>query len=846
MNENPSFSIDNVPETSSPIFTATRLIAGASDGAQIIAAVRDHLMPDADRLALFYLETEVSGKQSCQSIAVWDRDNLEPQSELPIKVQELIASQPLVVIDTIYLDEFLAPLKAYMVDTLKATSFAIVPLIRHEKTIGYFEVVTRHPGLNNDHQVRALLLAAWQIAPTLESLILVNAMDRARTRQAATIAALRAIVSNGHKETLAEAVTASIQAILPIAHLSVALRHDSESPDVEIVIWYGPDLPQRSTFNGSLMQQALKSGSAVWLDGLNTSAVDVGEDQTPRSQELEKLIIAPMIAGDQPIGTLNFGFGSGVALTTEDRRLAEEIAAHLAAIFASMRILDNLRRTLEETTTLYSTSLAMTAAQTFEEIYGTLLAEMGSVSESDRIILYLAGPDARDSIDYVEVAAVWKNGKMQAAKGQLRYPLDQAPVLSQFPQSRSNLIFNDTRTDPRLDRDLRNFYAEEKVNALTMIPLSTGTIWLGAVLAEAHQGQTFSNEQIRLCRSLADQAALALDTHLLLARYEQVIGRERALRDVSERIRQAATVDEILTVTSEELGKVTGINSEKLKSLDLTDSVKFRLNREEREFINSVQNQVRLAIDNLKLIDTTREAAEHEQALRDIASALNSTLELDEVLALILSSASRVLPHDAANVLVVQNGFARAISTRGYAERGINEDAMRALRLPVAEVSNLKRMIETRQPFAVPDTNDFPGWVKTPETDWVQSYIGAPIYIEDEIIGFLNLDSATANEYTNAQADRLQAFANQAAIAIRNAQMYQSTRLQAAVIGNVTTNLQSATGVDNVMETAVRALSATLGDYDVRLRLAPRLRRAGDEMPAGDLNSKDGSDEAES
>src|SRR5689334_19522 len=100
MSENPSISIGSVPESNSPIFTATRLIAGASDGAQIIAAVRDHLIPEADRVGLFYLDTEATGLQTCRVIAMWDRDNIAPDAELPLKVHELVESQPLVVIDT--------------------------------------------------------------------------------------------------------------------------------------------------------------------------------------------------------------------------------------------------------------------------------------------------------------------------------------------------------------------------------------------------------------------------------------------------------------------------------------------------------------------------------------------------------------------------------------------------------------------------------------------------------------------------------------------------------------------------------------------------------------------------
>ncbi len=48
------------------------------------------------------------------------------------------------------------------------------------------------------------------------------------------------------------------------------------------------------------------------------------------------------------------------------------------------------------------------------------------------------------------------------------------------------------------------------------------------------------------------------------------------------------------------------------------------------------------------------------------------------------------------------------------------------------------------------------------------------------MIGFLNLDSAVRNRFTSADADRLQAFADQAAIAIRNARLYDRVRHQAA------------------------------------------------------------------
>jgi PAS domain S-box-containing protein len=59
-----------------------------------------------------------------------------------------------------------------------------------------------------------------------------------------------------------------------------------------------------------------------------------------------------------------------------------------------------------------------------------------------------------------------------------------------------------------------------------------------------------------------------------------------------------------------------------------------------------------------------------------------------------------------------------------------------------------------------------------PETDWIKSNLGAPIRIEGKVIGFVNLDSAMSNRFSQADADKLQAFADQAGIAIHNANLF--------------------------------------------------------------------------
>ncbi len=174
---------------------------------------------------------------------------------------------------------------------------------------------------------------------------------------------------------------------------------------------------------------------------------------------------------------------------------------------------------------------------------------------------------------------------------------------------------------------------------------------------------------------------------------------------------------------------------------------------------------------------TRMERAEREQrvlaeALRDTASVLNSTLDFDEVLHRILSNVGRVVPHDAATIMLIEDEEAYVVRHRGYAERG-SAEFVSNLRLRVDEVPSLSRMIETRQPLVVPDVRKYLGWKELKSLAWVRSYAGSPILLEGEVVGFLCLDSDRPGFFSPEQAERLQAFADQAAIAVANARMYQ-------------------------------------------------------------------------
>lgn len=213
------------------------------------------------------------------------------------------------------------------------------------------------------------------------------------------------------------------------------------------------------------------------------------------------------------------------------------------------------------------------------------------------------------------------------------------------------------------------------------------------------------------------------------------------------------------------------------------------------------------------------EQAERDQralveALREVATVLSSTLDLDEVLEHILRSAGRVVLHDACNIMLVENRMARLVRSQGYDRYG-GDAAMTAINFDVDSTPNLRQMAADGQPMIIADTATYEGWHDLPTSRWIRSWAGAPIRFGGELIGFINVDAATPGFFTGEHASRLQAFADQAAAAIKNANLYASERRQlrlAQTLQEVGTLLTAEMGLEELFE-RIFDLLARVVDY---------------------------------
>jgi diguanylate cyclase (GGDEF)-like protein/PAS domain S-box-containing protein len=189
--------------------------------------------------------------------------------------------------------------------------------------------------------------------------------------------------------------------------------------------------------------------------------------------------------------------------------------------------------------------------------------------------------------------------------------------------------------------------------------------------------------------------------------------------------------------------------------------------------LRHIADAVALALENSLLFYTEHKQRQLAESLGETAIALTATLDFNQVLDRILEQVSRVVPNDATNIMLLEGDQARIVRWRGY-ERFGAEEFVSTVIFRIPEVPNLQQMLESKEPMVIPDTATYPGWVHIPVQEWLRSYAAAPIIVRGEVIGFLNVDSATPDFFTQADAEVLRAFAVHAAAALENARLYEA------------------------------------------------------------------------
>jgi len=176
-------------------------------------------------------------------------------------------------------------------------------------------------------------------------------------------------------------------------------------------------------------------------------------------------------------------------------------------------------------------------------------------------------------------------------------------------------------------------------------------------------------------------------------------------------------------------------------------------------------------------IASEREALVVANTIQSANFALSQSLDLDKILDLLLDYLSRIVPFDAARVMLLETDHRITIcATRGYEK----PDQINHSYLDSKSNTIINAVITGSTSLVIPDTREFSNWEHTTGMGNCLSWLGIPLIAGGQILGLYSLEKSTPGFFTPEHLELAEAIAAQAAIAIQNARLHNELKMYAA------------------------------------------------------------------
>ncbi|HEU5090163.1 MAG TPA: GAF domain-containing protein, partial [Roseiflexaceae bacterium] len=196
-----------------------------------------------------------------------------------------------------------------------------------------------------------------------------------------------------------------------------------------------------------------------------------------------------------------------------------------------------------------------------------------------------------------------------------------------------------------------------------------------------------------------------------------------------------------------------------------------RFSTQDQELFMTVAASVAAAFENARLFAAEHAARSTADTLREVARVLSSTFDSNEVLDLILDQLRRVIVYDSASIMLAEGDLLQAVAQRGLDVNAMSQRQSFALR----GLSGASIAVTQREPVVINDTAASPDWQVHSVGKYIRSWLGVPLLSKGHVLGVLNIDSHQPNHFSQRDVEVALAFANQAAVALENAQLYQQS-----------------------------------------------------------------------
>jgi GAF domain-containing protein/DNA-binding response OmpR family regulator len=543
------------------LYNASRRISAADDLAEIVAAVAEEVpVPAINRATLWATETDAAGQEEALvSTANWysgeGTNPLPLGTRFPIKqfpaIRLALAQEPLAFSDVVS-DDRVDPVTRAVFEQQNAHALALLPLWLGRRHLGVLMIVGEQPYTFTEREMRPYRALARQTAVAIESQRLFEQTEAALAETATLYRASRtlgeATTIDGFVLGTAEVaaslqftgctltlVTATGDQGVPVRGDVYAARHDG---DEWLTVPPQFDLP---IVDQTASERVLEEPEFVLVHADAETLRTALPEEVRRSMDgaqMQGMVTTGLSARGQPLGFLSFMGPASLAEFSQDQaRRMRTVADQVTVAIENLRLVEETSRRATQLGTAAEVSSAASSILSLDELLpqaaelirrrfdyyyvGIFLVDASGRWSVLRAGTGEAGRQMREDGHRLEVGGSSMIGQC-AALGEARIAFDVGSEAVRF----ENPLLPATRSEMAL-------------------PLMSRGHVIGAMSIQSARSAAFSEEDITVLQTMADQLANAIENARLFSETQESLEETRELYEASQKIGAASAPMEV-------------------------------------------------------------------------------------------------------------------------------------------------------------------------------------------------------------------------------------------------------------------------------------------------------------